>query len=319
MKQIKNKYLGLLLLAGIAFMLPSCLKNNKYYTDFSKGNPAVELPLAAVHANAPLAVSFDVSNTPSTYYAVVNVASVNKPTSPVTATLGIDEAYLDSYNADQAAADPDYVPYELMPDSTYSIASMDVTIQPGHREDSVPIQIFTTKMEQGHNYLLPLTIVKSSLQISNWNHLMLNIGAKNQFDGVYSVTGTFVDLTAPAFSGDYPKTVSLVTQGLSTVAYFDHDLGNFGYVFYTGVPDKYSYFGNFDPVFTIDADGNVTAVTNLFSDPAPRSRTAKLDTSPGTVNKYNLDTKSMDVSYYFMQSGAIRGKIHEIYTYKGPR
>ncbi|MGN6194500.1 MAG: DUF1735 domain-containing protein [Ginsengibacter sp.] len=315
MKQ--NKYLRLVVIAAMIFSLQSCLKNNSFYTDFSKGKPAVELPLAAVHANAPISVSFDVSNTPSLYYAVVNVASVNKPTSPVTATLGLDVDFMNAYNDTMSAQNSDYVPYELLPDSTYSLGSLDVTIAAGHREDSIPIQIFTNKMAPGHNYMLPLTIVKSSLPISNWNHLMLNIGAKNQFDGVYSVTGTFVDLTNPAFSGDYPKTVSLVTQGLSTDAYFDGDLGGFGYVFYTG--SGYSYFGNFDPVFTFDADGNVTAVTNLYTDPAPRSRSAQLDTSPGTVNKFDLNTKSLDVSYYFMQAGAIRGKIHEIFTYKGPR
>lgn len=320
MKQFKNKYLGLLLLAGIAFTLPSCLKNGEFATDFSKGAPAVELPLAAVHANGPIAISFDVSATPATYYAVVNVASVNKPSSPVTATLGVDAAFLDAYNAAQTAADPDnYVPYELMPDSTYSLASWDATIQPGHREDSLPIQIFTSKMAPGHNYLLPLTITKSSIAISNWNHLMLNIGAKNQYDGKYSVTGTFVDLTVAAFTGYYPKPVSLVTQGLSSVAYFDNILGGFGYVFDTDGTGSLSYFGNFDPVFTFDDQGNVIKVTNYYSDPAPRSRSAQLDTSPGTVNKFDFATKSLDVSYYFMQAGNIRGKIHEVWTYKGSR
>lgn len=316
MKQ--NKYLRLLIIAAMVFSLQSCLKNNSFYTDFSQGKPAVELPLAANFTNEPFAVSFDVSNTPATYYAVVNVASVNKPTSPVTATLGIDQAYLDKYNADQTALDPDnYVPYELMPDSTYSIGSLNVTIAAGHREDSVPIQIFTNKMAPGHNYLLPLTIVKSSLPISNWNHLMINIGAKNVFDGKYSVTGTFVDLTNPAFTGYYPKTVSLVTQGLSTDAYFDNTLGGFGYVFDTGA--GLSYFGNWAPVFTFDADGNVLSVGNYYTDPAPRSRNSKLDDSPGNVNKYDFATKTLDVNYYFMQAGAVRGKIHEVWTYKGPR
>lgn len=312
MKKNLNKYFRLMLIGGLIFSMQSCLKNNKFYTDFSKGKPAVELPLAASKANKPIAVSFDVSNTPSQYYAVVNVASVNKPTTTVTATLGIDQAYLDQYNDDNSTT------FELMPDSAYQIATWDATIQPGHREDSIPIMIFTNKIAPGHNYILPLTIVSSSIEISSWNHLMLNIGAKNKFDGKYTVDGTFVDLTAPAFSGDYPKTVSLVTQGLSTDAYFDGDLGGFGYVFYTGT--GYSYFGNWAPVFTFDADGNVTAVSNYFTDPAPRMRNSQLDTdTPGAINKYDIDSKSMDVNYYFMQAGGIRGKIHEVWTYKGPR
>lgn len=339
MKQTKIRYFGLLLFAAIIFSLQSCLKDNKYSTDFSKGAPAIELPLAATHTNKPFAVSFDVATTPTTYYAVVNVASVDKPSSPVTAKIGIDSAYLNQYNAmqdaaakkaqaDYLAADtsntvddsgypPDYVPYELLPDSAYQVPSFDATINAGHREDSLQIMFFTSKIAQGHPYVLPITIISSSLPISNWNHLLINVGAKNAFDGKYSVTGTFVDVTNPAFTGAYPKTVSLVTQGLLSAAYFDGILGGYGYVFDTG--GGLSYFGNYDPVFVFDADGNVISMYNYFSDPAPRSRDAKLDTSPGTVNKYDLATKSFDVSYFLMQAGAVRGKIHEVWTYTGPR
>ncbi len=318
MKRNKNKYFRLLIVAAMLFSLQSCLKNNSFYVDFSKGNPAVELPLAAVHANAPIALAFDISTTPTMYYAVVNVASVSKPTSTVTATLALDTAFLNSYNTTQANADPDFEPFELMPDSSYSIASWDASVTAGRREDSIPIQIFTAKIAPGHNYVLPLTIVKSSLPISNWNHLLLNIGAKNQFDGKYTVTGTFVH-TNGAFTANYPKTVALVTQGLATDAYFDYGVngGTFGYGFLNGGAG--SYFGNWAPVFTFDADGNVIKMSNYYSDPAPRSRDAQLDTSPGTVNKYDIANKTMDVSYYFIQSGGIVAKIHEMWTYKGPR
>ncbi len=340
MKQNKNKYFTLLIAAAMLFSLQSCLKNNSFYVDFSKGSPAVELPLAAVHTNQPFAVSFDVSTAPTQYYAVVNVASVNKPTSTVTATLAIDNAYLTQYNNDQDAAAkkaqadylaadtthtvndsnyPDnYDPYEILPDSSYSIPSFNVSIAAGHREDSVPIMLFTDKIAPGHSYILPITIQTASLPISNWNHLLVNVGAKNKFDGKYTVTGTFVHTNA-AFTANYPKTVGLVTQGLLTDAYFDYGVngGTFGYGFLNG--GSGSYFGNWAPVFTFDADGNVTKVSNYYVDAAPRSRDAQLDTSPGTVNKYDIANKTMDVSYYFIQAGGIVAKIHEMWTYKGPR
>src|SRR6185312_7272397 len=224
MKQNKNKYFRLLLIAVTIFSLQSCLKNNSFYTDFSKGKPVVELPLAATHANSPFAVSFDIATAPTTYYVVVNVASVNKPTSPVTATLAIDQAYLDSFNTAQTAADPDnYVPYELLPDSTYSISSLSATIQPGHREDSIPIQLFTSKIDASHLYVLPFKIVTSSLPISNWNHLLLNIGAKNQYDGVYKVVSgeffhpSFGDQVFDASAG---LTQELVTTGVNSLSMY---------------------------------------------------------------------------------------------------
>jgi len=318
MKKNKIKYFRLLIIAGLVFALQSCLKNNEYYVDFSKGAPALELPLAAVHANGPIAISFDLADTPTIYYAVINVASVNIPTSDVTGTLALDETYLTQYNADQTDADPDFEPFELMPDSSYQVTSWDLKVSPGQRQASMTIKIFTNKIAPGNNYILPLTIVKSSIAISNWNHLMLNIGAKNQFDGKYTVTGTFVHTNA-AYTANYPKTVGLVTQGLATDAYFDYGVngGTFGYGFLNA--GNGSYFGNWAPVFTFDADGNVTKVTNYYSDPAPRSRDSQLDTSPGTVNKYDIANKTMDVSYYFIQSGGIVAQIHEIWKYKGAR
>lgn len=241
MKQNKNKYFGLFLIAAMAFSLQSCLKNNSFYTDFSKGSPAVELPLAAVHTNQPFAVSLDVSTAPTQYYVVVNVASVNKPTSTVTATVALDSNYLNTYNAQQDAAakqaqaaylaadtthkvtdsnyPADYEPYELMPDSTYSISSLEVSIAAGHREDSIPIQIFTSKLDAGHVYVLPFTIVKSSLPISNWNHLLLNIGAKNKWDGIYKVAGEFVHPSYGDQIWDFSAgiTQTLVTTGVNSV------------------------------------------------------------------------------------------------------
>lgn len=318
MKHLLNMRFSAAILVAVALLMSSCLKNNKYYVDFGDYEPNVELPLAATNVNNPFSFSYDVADTPATFYVVVNYASMDKPSKPVSVTLGIDQDYLTQYNADQTAADPDFEPYELMPDSVYQFESMTATIPAGQRQAWVPVKIFTTKLAPGHAYILPVTITQADVKISNWNHLMANIGAKNKYDGKYSVTGTFVDLTNPAFTGYYPKNVSLVTQGLSSVAYLDETLGSYGYVFNTGA--GLSYFGNWDPVFWFDENGNVTKVTNFFQDPAPRSRDSQLDTdTPGAVNKYDFDTKTLDVNYYFMQGGSIRGKIHEVFTYKGPR
>ena len=332
MKQNKNKYLRLLLIAGMLFSLQSCLKNNEFYTDFSKGKPAVELPLAATFTNKPFAKSFDVSNTPSVYYAVVNVASVNKPTSPVTATLGVDVDYLNSYNAaqdaiakkaqaDYLAADPnntvddsnypsDYTPYELMPDSTYQIASFEATIAPGHREDSVPIQIFTNKIASGHIYLLPLTIVKSSLPISNWNHLMINIGAKNAYDGIYTVVDGFVQRyvnpttpTTDALNGSLAGNpdMTLVTAGISSVEL-----------------DNLKWHGGTSGVGGIDylqaiVDPNTNKVTMLsLGNPS-------LTNIPGKVNSYDPATRTFTLNFYWNPTANKREITNLILKYKKPR
>lgn len=315
MKRDLNKFIVLILIGCIALSLGSCLKNNKYYNNFTDYEASIELPLAASKANKPFAVSFDVADTPTTYYAVVNVASVEKLNAAVTATLGIDSAYLNQYNADQLAADPDYEPYELMPDSTYHIDSYEVTVPAGERQARVKIMISTSKMDASGNYVLPFTITKASIPVSSWNHLLMNIGAKNKYDGVYETTGTFNDYANAGWSGNYPKSTQLVTQGLRSVGYADVQAGGFGYVFSTGA--ALSQFGNFAPVFTFDDNGNVVSVSNYYDDPLPRNREARID--PAGINKYNFDTKTLEVSYFMIQSGADRGHMTEKLVYKKAR
>lgn len=333
MKQNKNKYFRFLIIAAMVFSLQSCLKNNSFYVDFSKGSPAVELPLAAVRTNKPFAISFDVSNTPSLYYAVVNVASVNKPTSTVTATLGIDSVFLNAYNAAQDAAakkaQADYLaadtthkvsdsnypaaysPYELMPDSTYKIASFDVTIAAQHREDSVPIQVFTNKLQQGHKYLLPLTITNSSLSISNWNHLMINIGAKNAYDGIYSVVSgavqRYTNPTTPT-SGDALNgslvgnpDMTLTTAGISSV-----ELSNLRWHGGTS-----SIAGIDHLQASIDPGTNKVTMSSLGN--------ATLANIPGKENSYDPATKTFTLNFDWNQTANKREILNLVIKYSKAR
>lgn len=194
MKQTKNRYFRILLVAGLIFSLQSCLKNNKYYTDFSKGTPAIELPLAAKYANGPYGLTWS-PDTSTSFKLYVNVASVDKPSADVTATIGIDKAWVDQYNASQTTAatqtqqdyltadtshratDPTYpyswTPMEVMPDSLYTISSLNLTVPAGQREAIADVLVHSDRFEPGHNYVLPFTITQSSITISSWNHLPL--------------------------------------------------------------------------------------------------------------------------------------------------
>jgi hypothetical protein len=340
MKRYLNKSLGLLVVSGIMLLLVSCLKNNQYYVDFSQYKPSVELPLSAVHVNLPFAEAIDVSETPVEYPIVINVASVNPLNKPVTATLQVDKAYLDQYNAlqdaaaqkaqaDYLAADPshtvndenypaDYEPYELLPDSLYTVDSWNLEVPAGKREAKLTLKIATAKMDLEGNYIIPFTIAQSSIAISNWNHLMINFTPKNKYDGVYTVTGTFVDKTNAAFTSKYPLKISLITQGASSVAYFANDLngGTFGYPFSNAGAG--SYYGNWAPVFIFDNNNNVVQVVNYYGQGTNSSaRSGRID--PAGINKYDPATKTLQVSYYMVQSGADRCHFEEKFEYNGPR
>jgi Domain of unknown function (DUF1735) len=150
--------------------------------------------------------------------------------------------------------------------------------------------------------------------------IVCEVLAKNQWDGVYVVTGSFVDYVTAAWVGYYPKNVQLRTTGATTCSKYDADFGLYGYIFNTDATGtSQSQFGNWTPAFTFDTDNNV-GVYNTTTDPLPRQRTAVL--SSAAANKYYPATQSMDVAYQMSQltvSPVLRNLIIEHYAYKGPR
>lgn len=226
MNKYQLKYYKLLLITVLAFTLQSCLKNNDFYADFSKSDPAVELPIAAKYANGVYLFAFDIADTPSTYYAVVNLASAETLSKPVTGTIAVDQAYLNQYNADNGKT------YEVLPDSVYTLSSFDFTIPSGERQFRIPVKISTNKLDLSHQYVLPLTISNSNIKISNWNHLMLNVGTRNQWEGKYTYTavtslGDADGETAKMTTvGQYSVTMNLVNYYSNQVVFTVDPLTN---------------------------------------------------------------------------------------------
>lgn len=146
--------------------------------------------------------------------------------------------------------------------------------------------------------------------------------AKNGYDGLYTVTGTFVDYVTAAWVGAYPKTVELRTTGANTVSKYDKDYGTFGYVFFTDATmTGASSFGGFTPVFSFDASNNV-GVSNSTAPAPPRNRRAILYTGAGSINLWVPASKTFDVTYQLSQDDVVpvlRNLITEHYVRTGPR
>lgn len=322
MKQINIK---VFILTALIFSLSSCLKESNMNIDSTKGPknvvefgntgnnisgssstyPRFNTDLGSVAAGASASFNVNVS------YSGVDVAP-----SDITVTIAPDASALETYNTENGTS------LEIPPASVVSFPTTAV-IKKGTRLAQIPVTVTVSNdFNFDADYAVPLSITAASLGTvsSNFGKALYSFSARNSYDGVYDVTGTFVDLTNANFVGYYPKSIGLVTNGSSGVSYYDYDLGNFGYLFDTDGTGSLSYFGNWAPVFKFDANGNVTSVSNYYSDPAPRSRNSQLDTTtPGVVNKYDATTKTLDVNYFMIQSGNIRLKIHEIYKYKEPR
>jgi len=145
--------------------------------------------------------------------------------------------------------------------------------------------------------------------------------AKNRWDGIYTVTGTFSDAASAAYLSVYPSTIQLRTTGANTCTRYDADYGSYGYLFDTGAGA--SYYGNFYPAFEFDpATNKVLRAFDTYTDPLPRGRSGVLNTTAGVANAYNPTTKTMDVAYYMRQENwapQLRVAITEHYAYKGAR
>lgn len=276
------------------FVLSSCLKNNKYYVDFSNYEASIELPLAATNLNKPAPVALTTTVPAVEYYVVVNVASVNPLNKEVTATLALDEAYLDEYNQKQDAQrkqeqqdylagddshtvdddnyPPDYVPYELFPDSLYTIDTWDLTVKPGERQARATLMISASRMNTDHKYVLPFTITDSNIPISSWNHLMLNIQAKNAYDGDYNNT----------YSGSLGSGENVVT--LSTVSPTTSVTGLIGVysneVYITVNPNTNAV--------TVEVPSLVPTITDPSSKYDPATQTFTLKYTCGSTGQYTI-------------------------------
>jgi len=307
---------GAALLAGL-ISLSSCLKNGNYYTDFAAVGASVDLPLAASKGNDLAPFTYDATITSASIPVYINLSSPKTLGTAVTATLGLDTAYLNSYNSDNGTS------FEVLPDSVYTIAGgWDRNIPAGKRLDSMVVNLDLTKLDLAASYILPITIAQASVPIEQWNHLMLYISVKNQYDGHYSVTGTFSDVSNGAFTDNYPMEVNLVTSGPNSVDVFNLDVGGVYYEFLNGGTP--TYYGSFGVRMFIDpATNNITSVINVYGQPAGNTRSAQLD--PSGINKRDPSTGDIDVKYFMIQPSvipappSIRSYFNEHYKYLGPR
>ncbi|PJJ76381.1 uncharacterized protein DUF1735 [Thermoflavifilum aggregans] len=316
MKNKIFKYTGFILLLTIFGSMAGCLKNNQYYVDLSKVSPSIQLPLAAANLNGVVTFSFNVSNTPDTIPVYVNVASPSPLSTSVTATLGLDTAYLNQYNQNNGTN------YQLLPDSTYSITGWNLTVPAGQRLAFTNVIIYTTKINASYNYILPITIVNSSLPIENWNHLLLNILAKNSYDGVYDYRGRVVDPNRPQLSNDFndnagSTSVYLITAGTSSVTQYWPAVSANAIPLWNSSSNSISYYGYAAPLYTIDPNTNqVTSITNSYLNP-PNGRTITINNAVN--NYYDPNTRTIYASFIMNQPGFAPVTIYDTLTYTGPR
>lgn len=311
MKNIFNK-IGLFVFALLT--LTSCLDEDPLF-DPDKTQNVIEFfdigLIASPGSVYPLYVSSFTAADEVELKILVSYSGAQDNNQDITVKFKLDPTALDVYN------ESEHTEYEVLPSDLYSIDGMEVTIPKGQRQVEKIVKLFTSNFDFSKNYAIPLTITETTHGVisGNFETAIYAVGAKNKYDGVYRVTGEYVDQTNSAFAGVYPYDVELRTITSTTVGRWDSEfLGGYGYIFDTGA--GLSYYGSYAAVFAFDDENNVTAVTNYFGQPAANTRYAEID--PSGVNKYTTfsdDGKTLEVSYYMYQGGVIRCVFKEKFEY----
>jgi hypothetical protein len=329
MKTVKNIFkiiTGMLLLS---FLFVSCIPKQESIGD--AGQTLVKLvPNSFVSKALKMQSTTQTVTLLEVHKDVANGAALQVATS-VVLKYDADTALLKAYNTAHSTT---YIPlppalYTLSPAISSGIITLNFDPATQDFAKSVMITIPNIlNFDFGKKYALCFkvqSVTGEGTYSANANAvLVINVMAANKMDGKYTVTGSFVDfvydIAGSYYAGYYPKTVNLITLGLTSVAKYDA-LGYYTYLFLVS-PTSYSQFGNWTPCFTFDASNNIGVYNSTVDNVAGRNRQAFLYTDGSASNVFNVTTHSFDIAYGMSQDNVVpikRNKIIEHYEYVGAR
>jgi hypothetical protein len=264
-----------------------------------------------------------------------DVANNTQLNQSVTVTIMLDTALLNKYNLDNGSnvLQLDGTLFSLVgatPTGTPGVWT--VTFAPGEFAHPVYIDIPNAQLIS----LLSRNAIPFTMYVSNpadgarvgfdQRQVVVEIGAKNKYDGVYKITGGtncgaypsgMIDYTNPAFVGDYPLTWEVITTGQYTDDVYDNvRLGFPGHVFLNAGAG--SYFGEMGLSLTFDPTTDAMTVSNYYGCPSP-TRARCVVNDPAGINQFNAADHSIDASYWLVQAGVYRDHFCEHWEYIGPR
>jgi len=161
--------------------------------------------------------------------------------------------------------------YTIGSSTPYSGGNYSVTMKPGEFAKEIMITIpNATLLNPSALYALGFTITTADANgvVSSQRTLVIEIGAKNNWDGVYEMSGTFLDVTNAAFTYAGDQQYSLITVGASECIVRNDDLngGIPGYIFSNA--GSGTYYGAYGLVISFNpATGSISDLHNYYGDP----------------------------------------------------
>jgi hypothetical protein len=311
----------------------SCLKDDSITGTIVESENILEIRDAATQESSEeylypvFTRSFEVVPDES-FDITISYSGPNTAPEDIAIDLVLDETLIDRYNdhvisyvrkqAEDAGDDPDEAEeeaeselFDVMPTELYTISTLKPVIKKGERTTKVTVSVKPNQFDFNYKYGVPLSIkANSKYKISsNFGTVIFNIGAKNDYDGVYEVVGTFTDAQG-LFSGEYPKTVELVTVNPTTVDYIDADYGGPYYVYNNGSGAAALYY----PRFVFDNATMKLKEIRWSDDNALASTQIDPEMNQFTING---SSKSFVIKYTYGSTN--RFTITETWTYKESR
>jgi len=296
----KNILKSLALLLAVT-SLSSCLKDDRLVLDPAKGHNVIEFanPAQIVQNGTPspmYSFSYEFASTPT--LPVTVSYSGPEATAPQDITVKIAVGALSKITEYNTATNNSYT---MLQSGSYSLSATEVVIKAGTSKATFNVLLKPSTFNLAAAEVLPLTITSASSGIisGNFNTILLNVSAKNTYDGIYAMqAGSFVQ----RYSSPTTPTVGDALNG-STVANADLTLTTVGAN--TVQIGNLKWAGNNSGVAGIDnLQATVDPATNLVTMKALGNAT--LANIPGSVNKYDPATKTFTLNFDWNQTGAKR-------------
>ncbi|MFM9910044.1 MAG: DUF1735 domain-containing protein [Chitinophagaceae bacterium] len=292
------------LVAGITAMLfTACLKDTPT-TDYSDTSikPIVLIPNGNFPSTQEAAiVTFEVSTTPEEVKLYARVSWSKPLGKAIDVTFVKKPSLITEFNTKFGTS------YAEMNADAYSIPTYKVTIAADQNEAYIPVKIFTDKVSLTQANMLAFSISDASGETisSNFQNIVLPIGVKNKYDGVYALRSKSVGWGAYGIADgatfSYPAPgIGLVTAGASSVSTIAYNFGwNLLYAFTAS--GSSTGFGATTPRFIFDGANNLTSVVNTTPDDG-RGRVLLLNPAV-TDSRFDPATKKIYAAFIMKQNG----------------
>lgn len=329
--------MGVLLALGLA--VTSCVDNEAIY-DSKEGPKVVEFFTTETFTSTAGAlypiysVAFD-TGADRDLTVTVSYSGADKAPEDITVTVAFDTTAVWNWNtslieAARATAielgdDPDDIDleslqlYDQIDEGLASLPATTVTIPKGETKATFTVKLKVDDFDFAKKYAIGLTIKSTSLgNISgNFGTVLYNVGAKNKYDGVYTLKCYTDPTTRTGFfkgSWTWPYEVQLISTGVRSFYLLDSNSGEATHPIKTAT--SWSRFGFFTPDFTLDENNQFVSVKNYVLNP-PNGRAAIMNTTQ--QGYYDMDKKEFYGAFIMTQPGQGDYLFFDTLVYVRPR